>query len=57
MKRACLSKLVDFSMNIAESRVRAAVQNESNTSVKTQAKWMTLYETPVPKHLMNQFKK
>jgi hypothetical protein len=44
-------------MNIAESRVRAAVQNESNTSVKTQAKWMTLYETPVPKHLMNQFKK
>ncbi len=57
MKRACLNKLVNFSMNLAENTVKAAVANEGHAAVKTQAKWMTLYEIPVPQHLKDQYKK
>lgn len=56
-KRACLNRLIDFSMHLAENTIRAAVENEHHSKVKTQAKWMTLYEVPVPQHLKDQYKK
>jgi hypothetical protein len=57
IKKVCLNKLVDFSMALAENTVKMAIKNENSTSIKEQPKWMTLYEIPVSKKLMDQYKK
>ena len=57
IKSACLDKLVNFSMNLAKNTVQAAIEKEGHAATKTQPKWMTLYEIPVPQHLKDQYKK